>query len=72
MTNSEGYRDPTAERAIGEARKKKPNPRKRLVYAICDLIDFWEKGKANERIRNPEAWALHQTWKKYNGGQGNG
>ena len=67
MTNKEGYKEPTAEQAIGSADKKKKNPMDRIGRAIADLMAFYLKAKDNDRIRNPEAWALYQTWKKYDG-----
>jgi hypothetical protein len=37
-----------------------------MANAIADLMEFYEQAKKSGRIRNPEAWALYQTWKRYN------
>ena len=36
------------------------------VKAIDDFLKELETARANEYIRKPIAWALYQTWKKYN------
>lgn len=65
MTNKEGYKDPTAEQAIAYAARKERR-HQRMANAIADLMEFYDQAKKSDRIRNPEAWALYQTWKRYN------
>lgn len=65
MTNKEGYKDPTAEMAIARAEKKK-RQYQRIANMIADLLEFYEQANKSDWVRNPEAWALYQTWKRYN------
>ncbi|MGD6877853.1 hypothetical protein [Bacillus infantis] len=41
--------------------------------ALFDLIQNYKKAldlmKENEYIKNPVAWALYQTWRKYDKGE---